>query len=409
MKIKSLLILVLSLVTLTAFGQDGGIKGRVVSRAGRIALGDVKITMTPGGTTTVSDAQGNFVFENIPAGEYSLQFETPEFETSNIAVRVGSQMRDINAVILVPDTQRQMIDDAVFAEFDTETTDDAQALPTSLSASKDLFNNIASYKFSEMRFNVRGYDSQYQDVYMNGIQLNDAMTGYTPWSLWSGLNDATRNQEVTSGIVASDAGLGGIGGTTNIVTSPSQMRQGLRASLVNGNSMYRFRAMVTYASGHQDNGWSYAFSVSTRQGGNSYVNGVYYNAFGYFAAVEKQFGQRHRLALTLLGAPTERGAQQAATQEAYDLVGNNYYNPNWGWQDGKKRNARVRNNHEPVVMLNYTFDISDRSKLDLATSLRFGMNGYSALTWQNGPDPRPDYYRYLPSYFALDKNMLGAA
>ena len=51
MKIKSLLILVLSLVTLTAFGQDGGIKGRVVSRAGRIALGDVKITMTPGGTT----------------------------------------------------------------------------------------------------------------------------------------------------------------------------------------------------------------------------------------------------------------------------------------------------------------------------------------------------------------------
>ena len=240
-----------------------------------------------------------------------------------------------------------MIDDAVFAEFDTETADDAQALPTSLSASKDLFNNIASYKFSEMRFNVRGYDSQYQDVYMNGIQLNDAMTGYTPWSLWSGLNDATRNQEVTSGIVASDAGLGGIGGTTNIVTSPAQMRQGLRASLVNGNSMYRFRAMVTYASGYQDNGWSYAFSVSTRQGGNSYVNGVYYNAFGYFAAVEKQFGQRHRLALTLLGAPTERGAQQAATQEAYDLVGNNYYNPNWGWQDGKKRNARVRNNHEP--------------------------------------------------------------
>ncbi len=39
--------------------------------------------------------------------------------------------------------------------------------------------------------------------------------------------------------------------------------------------------MVTYASGYQDNGWSYAFSVSTRQGGNSYVNGVYYNAFGY--------------------------------------------------------------------------------------------------------------------------------
>ncbi|NAI90280.1 hypothetical protein GUB92_27735, partial [Escherichia coli] len=336
MKIRALLVILLTLACAGAYAQDGGVKGKVVSRDGRVALSNVKVVVEPHGVTVMTDNHGNFNIDQLPKGEYQLKFEAPEFENLDLAVRVDKMVKNLNSVVMAPDVQ-YVIDDAVFAEFDMETVDDAQALPTSLSASKDIFNNIASYKFSEMRFNVRGYDSQYQDVYMNGIRLNDALTGYTPWSLWSGLNDATRNQEVTSGIVASDVGLGGIGGMTNIITSPSQMRKGLRASLVNGNSMYRFRAMVTYASGYQDNGWSYAFSVSTRQGGNSYVDGVYYNAFGYFAAVEKQFGQRHRLALTLLGAPTERGAQQAATQEAYDLVGNNYYNPNWGWQDGKKR------------------------------------------------------------------------
>ena len=408
MKLKNLLILALSLVSFAAYAQEGGIRGRVVSRAGRVALDNVKVTMTPGDATAVSDAQGDFLFENIPAGEYALTFEAAEFEPLEIAVRVDRMVRDINTVVLVPAAPQQVLDDSIFAEFDTESADDAQALPTSLSASKDVFNNIASYKFSEMRFNVRGYDSQYQDVYMNGIQLNDAVTGYTPWSLWSGLNDATRNQEVTSGLQAAEVGVGGIGGTTNIVTSPSQIRKGLRASVVSANQMYRFRAMVTYASGYQDNGWAYAFSFSSRQGGNSYVDGVYYNAYGYFAAVEKRFNDRHRLSLTLLGAPTERGAQQAAVQEAYDLVGNNYYNPNWGYQNGKKRNARVRDNHEPLVMMNYTFDISDRSKIDLATSLRFGKNGYSALTWQNGPDPRPDYYRYLPSFFVLKQDPMSA-
>lgn len=194
-------------------------------------------------------------------------------------------MRELK-VIMIPANRSQAMDDAIFAEFDTETMEDAQSLPTSLSASKDVFNNIASYQFSEMRFNVRGYDSQFSDVYMNGIQLNDAMTGYTPWSLWSGLNDATRNQEVTTGLQMGEMGIGGIGGVTNINTRPSQMRKGFRASLVNSNSMYRFRGMLTYASGVQDNGWSYAFSISTRQGNNAYVNGVYYNAFGYFAAVE---------------------------------------------------------------------------------------------------------------------------
>lgn len=409
MKIKSLLTLLLALLTTVAFAQVGGVKGRVVSRSGRTALSGVQLTLQPGEQTVTTNAEGQFLFEMVEAGEYTLLLEADEFEPLTLAVRVDKLVRDLGTLIMVPAAQQEVLDDAVFAEFDIETAGDANSLPTSLSASKDLFNNIASYNFSEMRFNVRGYDSQYQDIYLNGVRLNDALTGYSPWSLWSGLNDATRNQEVTSGLVGSEFGLGGIAGTTNVNTLPSQMRKGVRTSLVSGNQTYRFRAMATYASGPQDNGWSYAFSLSTRQGGNDYVKGVYYNAFGYFAAVEKQFGASHRLALTLLGAPSERGAQQASTQEAYDLVGNNYYNPNWGYQNGKKRNARVRDNHEPIVMLNYKFDISDRSKLDIATSFRFGRNGYSALTWQNGPDPRPDYYRYLPSYYERDGNLQGAA
>ena len=43
---------------------------------------------------------------------------------------------------------------------------------------------------------------------LNGIRFNDAMTGYGPWSLWSGLNDATRNQENTSGLEMMDYGIG---------------------------------------------------------------------------------------------------------------------------------------------------------------------------------------------------------
>lgn len=399
MKIKTILFMVLSLVSFTVFAQNnGGVKGKVVSRMTRAAIDGVKVTLTPGDVTTQTDAAGNFVIENLSKGEYTLRFNAAEFEPLILAVRVDKMIRDINNVIMIPDNVGPTMDDAVFAEFDTETLEDGQSLPSSLSASKDVFNNIASYKFSEMRFNVRGYDSKHSNVYMNGIQLNDAMTGYTPWSLWSGLNDATRNQEITSGLDMGAIGLGGVAGTTNINTRPSQMRKGLRASVVNGNAMYRFRGMLTYASGQQDNGWSYALSVSTRQGGNSYVDGVYYNAFGYFAAVEKQFNAQHRLGLSILGAPTERGAQQASTQEVYDLVGNNYYNPNWGWLNGKRVNSRVRSYHEPITMLNYTFDINDRTQLNVATSLRFGQNGYSALTWYGGPDPRPDYYRYLPSF-----------
>ena len=399
MKLKVLLILMLAAVTFTSYAQDGGIRGKVVSRNGRVALSNVRVKIESLGLTVMTDKDGNFVIENLPKGDYTLSFATPEFEPLDLMVRVDNRnVKDLRQVIIVPTGPAGgVLDDAIFAEFDNDSSSsDTQALPSSLSSSKDLFNNIASYRFSEMRFNVRGYDSQYSDIYLNGIRFNDAMTGYGPWSLWSGLNDATRNQENYTGLEAADFGIGGIGGMTNVNARASQMRKGFRVSVSNGNQMYRFRAMVSYGSGQLDNGWSYAFSVGTRQGGNGYVDGVYYNSYSYFASAEKLFGDNHRLGLTLMASPSERGAQQASTDEAYRLFGNNYYNPNVGYQAGKLRNSRVRNTHEPIVMLNYTWDMSENTRLNAATALRFGKNGYSALTWNGGSDPRGDYYRYMP-------------
>ena len=396
---RLLLTSLLTLFAVTAFAQ-GGIKGQVVSRNDRKAVSHVKVTIEAINQSVTTDENGNFTFDTLESGDYRLSFTASEFEPLEVMVHIDKNVRDLQTVILVPSFQGEILDDSIFAEFDSDSSaSDSQALPSSLSASKDLYNNIASYRFSEMRFNVRGYDSMYQDVYLNGIRFNDAMTGYGPWSLWSGLNDATRNQENSSGLTPTDFGVGGIGGVTNVNARASQMRKGFRASVSNANQMYRWRGMISYASGALDNGWSYGFSVSTRQGGNGYVDGVYYNSYGYFASVEKLFGTRHRLALSILGTPQQRGAQQASTQEAYDLFGSNYYNPNVGYQDGKLRNTRVRRTHEPIAMLNYFFDITDKTRLSIATSMRFGFNGYSALTWKDGADPRPDYYRYLPSNY----------
>ena len=387
----------------------GGMKGVVVSRETREPIGGVAIAVNGIAINTTTNENGEFVIEGLEPGQYLLTFSAYEFEDLELMVRVKELVHDMQNIYMIP-AGVTAIDDSAFAELDTdvENAGDAQAMPSALSASKDIFNNIASYRFSEMRFNVRGYDSQYQDVYLNGIRFNDALTGYGPWSLWSGLNDATRNQETTSGLQSSDFGLGGIAGTTNINARASQLRKGFRASVVNSTQLYRFRVMVSYASGQLDNGWSYGFTLSTRQGGNGYVNGVYYNAYGYFFSAEKIFNSRHRLSATIMGAPTQRGAQQASTQEAYDLWGDNYYNPNVGLQNGKERNSRVRRMHEPIAMLNYNWQISENTSLAVATSVRFGFNGYSALTWYKGEDPRPDYYRVLPSYYGdrLERRMI---
>ena len=102
-----------------------------------------------------------------------------------------------------------------------------------------------------------------------------------------------------------------------------------------------------------------------------------------------------------MGTPGERGAANSSTQEVYDLMGDNMYNSNWGYQNGKVRNARVRKTHEPIAILKYDFTPSHEFNAAATILYRFGKNGYTALDWYDAQDPRPDYYRNLPSYFYM--------
>ncbi|MBO7197688.1 MAG: carboxypeptidase-like regulatory domain-containing protein [Tidjanibacter sp.] len=403
--IISLLLVAAAVVGASAQVKVGAITGKVVSRQGREAIEMATVTLKCEGLTDETlqtDQEGIFTFDNIPYGQVTLEITAAGFQFSTINVKVDREFKELNYITLAPDAMAVndfLLDDGAFAEFDSDISNDSQSTPVSLSASKDVFNNIAGYKFGALRFRTRGYDQNTEIIYLNGVEMTDANSGNGTWSLWSGLNEATRNQEATYATSVGTSGVGGINGTTNILARASQMRQGFRTGFVTSSGSYRHRVMATYTSGMQDNGWAYAASISGRVGGNDFVEGVTYNAWAYFLSAEKRFNERHQLAFTFFGVPTQRGAQMAATQEAYSLADSYWYNPNVGMQNGKLRNARVRSYHEPVAMLNYFFNPTDKLRITAAASFRFGQNGYSALDWNSAADPRPDYYRNLPSYW----------
>ena len=385
-------------------GQEtGGVKGTVVNRSGRVPVAGAELQILKGENavgTVYASSDGSFVFDNLENGLYLMKVSAPGFLPSQVNVTVEGFMKDLMFVSLVPLNAVNDIDDSNFADFDMDDSGYEDA--PSILYGNDIFSNIAGYDFSAVRFRNRGYNSETQDVYLSGIRMNDALTGYTPWSLWSGLNEAMRSKETTMGLEASEYGTGGFNGVTNILAMPSNVRPGFRFSVLTNSALYRLRLMASYASGELDNGWSYAFNVSARLGGNDWVDGVYYRSFAYYGAVEKKFNDMHKLGFVIFATPGNRGAQNASTQEVYDLVGSNTYNSNWGYQDGKMRNARVRKTHEPVMILKYTATPSDRLEATATLLYRTGKNGYTALDWYDAPDPRPDYYRYLPSYFYME-------
>ena len=401
----SISALILS-VAMSAQNPTGGVKGVVVDRSSKTALDGAVLKLYSGTqeiATVRTGADGSFYIPDLKDGMYDLVIENSNYLQSKVNVTVNDgYVKNMFKLSLTPVHKVGEVDDASFTEFDLDDSG-YQDSPTILFGQNDVFNNIAGYNFSSVRFRVRGYSSESQDVYMAGVRMNDAITGYTPYSLWSGLNEAVRSKESVNGSEISDYGFGGYNGLTNIDPMASKVRTGWRGSVLTNSALYRLRLMMTYSSGELDNGWSYAFSASARLGGNDWIKGVYYRSFGYYGSVEKKFGEEHKLGLTFMAAPGQRGAQNGSTQEVYDLMGDNMYNSNWGYYNGKVRNARVKKTHEPIAILKYDFTPESKKLKVSATMLyRFGKNGYTALDWYDAPDPRPDYYRNLPSYFFMD-------
>lgn len=283
----------------------------------------------------------------------------------------------------------------------------AQNIASTLTAGRDPFFSAASFNFSPVRFRLRGYDADLFGTYMNFIPMENLDNGFTPWGLWGGLNDVMRNREVTVGLRTNTFAFGDIGTTTNIDARASRQRAQTSFGYALANRNYRHRWNFTHSTGLNKKGWAFTISGSRRWADEGYVPGTYYDGWSYFAAVDKKVGQKHLFSLMAFGAPTENGRQTAVVQEAMNLAGTNYYNPSWGYQNGKKRNASVGRTHQPFFIFNHEFRIRNNTSLITGVGYSFGDRSVSAIDWNNAADPRPDYYRYLPSYYSMDPTQQG--
>ena len=290
------------------------------------------------------------------------------------------------------------------SDFD-ETSTSVNDASTLLTSSRDVFNSIAAFNFGSLRYRVRGNDSKYQDVMINGILMNDPETGRPVFSNWGGLNDAFRNSVLTEGLGRTDAGFGGLAGLTAYSTRASQYRKQVSLSYAFSNRSYNHRVMASVGTGEIGHGWYLMAMGSLRYAGEGYTEGTFYEAASYFLSVEKKFNEKHSLDFTFFGAPSQRGGSAPVVQEAYDLVGSNYYNPNWGYQtideNGTqiKRNSRVSRYHQPMTMLTWNWNPNQKTQFVTTAFYFAGPGGQTSLEWGEAPDPRPDYYRNMPSYF----------
>jgi len=401
-KLLMMFVLVIGFI-LSGKAQTGNLSGKVTDENSKPVPGAV---ITLGTSQFTTDATGAFNISGVTYEKGEITISAEGFEPLTITFDITKSTNNLGEIKLATTSNNASINEGTIATLDMEE-DSQQQSAGLLHSSSDVFVNTAGFVFSAAYFRMRGYDGEFSEVMLNGLSMSNSENGRSMYSNWGGLNDVTKVKESVTGLNPAHFSFGGLVGTTNFDLRASSQRKQTKISYAYSNKTYTNRVMITHSTGLMENGWAFTVSASRRWGNDGYVKGTFYDANSYFLSAEKKINAKHSISLTTFGAPVKKGMQSASTQEAYDLLDDNYYNSAWGYQDGKVRNSKVKSSFEPTTLLTHVFDINSKTKLTSTAGYTFGRTGSTALNWYNAADPRPDYYHYMPSY-QTDQTMFDA-
>ena len=294
-------------------------------------------------------------------------------------------------------------DDTAFTFTEAQLTDDDNTLNTIsvVGSNHNVYASEVGYRFSAARFKYRGLGGKYNEMYINGNPVNDVERGEFNFSYIGGLNNQTRNADKVLPFEDNNFGMTALGGSNNYNFRPGSMPTGHRFSVSGANRSYTARAMYSYNSGVSKKGWIFSAGLTYRWASmeTANVEGTFYNALSYYLGIQKIINDKHTVSLVTWGNPTERATQAGSTDEMYWIANNPYYNPMWGYQNGKKRSSSIAKSFAPSALLTWDWKISEKTKLTTSLLGKYSMYSKSSLDYTNSTNPRPDYYSLMPSYY----------
>lgn len=279
-----------------------------------------------------------------------------------------------------------------------EGDDNQTFVPSLLQSGKDLFSSLTGFSFSIRRFRMKGLNNRYFSQSIHEISMNQLSDGNIPWINWGGLNEVTANNQYATGLKENEYQFGALGSAVFMQLNASKLFPQTTVTINFSNRNYHQRMAFTKVWLESKKGWSFATSFAYKYGEGGVMVANSFRGFSYFLSIDKRL-KNQLWSLVIIGNRQFNTRTAAITSEMVRLSGAHFYQPGWGWQAGEIRNANGQFNHHPTLILSQEYQSLPAIKRVSTFMLSKGEKYNTGLDWYNATDPRPDYYRYLPSFF----------
>ncbi len=394
---KNWLLTGLMFFVVSAVFSQGKITGTITDGQGSLPGANIVIKTTKFAATAGFDGKFS-INTSVKSGELVISFIGFEPKTVLFSVENGATL-NLGRIVLVSDSNQleeivvrsSVIDIArdrktpvavsTIKASEIQEKLGSQEFPEILANTPSVYATKSGGGFGDSRINIRGFDQRNIAVMINGMPVNDMENSAVFWSNWAGLSDVTSAMQVQRGLGSSKLAISSVGGTINIVTKASDMKQGGNIASTFGNANY-LKTQASYSTGKMENGLSASVLLSQTRG-DGYIDGTKFQGYNYFLAFGYEINKDHSVQFTFTGAPQWHNQRSAApTIATYQKYGSNddpntRYNSDWGYLNGQEYSFRTNYYHKPVGSINWDWKINETTKLSTVLYGSWGRGGGS--------------------------------
>ncbi|ATA74484.1 MULTISPECIES: TonB-dependent receptor [Capnocytophaga] len=251
--------------------------------------------------------------------------------------------------------------------------------PEILNRTPSVYATKAGGGFGDSKINIRGFGNENIAVMVNGMPVNDMENSKVYWSNWAGISEVASAMQVQRGLGASKLAIASVGGTINIITRTSDMKEGgsVFGSYGNNDGNHEMKITAAYNTGKSEKGWSSSILLS-RNAGEKYADRTEFEGYNYFFALGYTPSDKHNFQFMMTGAPQWHN-QRYSSVTISDAIKfgsadkpNRKYNSDWGYLNSEPYAYSRNAYHKPVMMLNWDWKMNDYSALSTVVYASFG-------------------------------------
>jgi outer membrane cobalamin receptor len=375
---------------------QGKIKGKVIDGTTNTSLPGANVVVKGSKTGTSTDFDGKFVL-NASTSSVTFTVSSVGFQSKTVTVNVnkdetkdigtislGSNNSDLEEVVVrssivdVAKDRKTPVAVSTIKAAEIQQKLGNQEFPEILVATPSVYVTKGGGGFGDGRINIRGFANENIAVMINGMPVNDMENGAVYWSNWAGLSDVTSAMQVQRGLGSSKLAIASVGGTINVLTKSSDLKEGGSVSASVSNNNY-IKTLASYNTGIMKNGLSASVLLS-RTAGSMYADGTNFEGHNYYFALGYKPNEKHDFQFTFTGAPQWHNQNFSSPISEYIKYGsleepNRRYNSNWGYLNNEQFTTARNFYSKPIMSINHDWKINDDMKLSTVIYGSWGRGG----------------------------------